>query len=268
MIIIMIIIVGGFNKPLCLSPELANLLGVKEPMPRPQIVKAMWVYIKDNDLQDPNDKRCIILDDSMKQVFQRDQFDMFGMNKYLKRHLRTPEELEKSGGWDQIERDGESSEEDEEERAAKLARKKRKKEAAKNKKGKRKRRKLAPGVGFNKLLTLSDELADFIGEKYMARPQVVKKLWDHIKANDLQNPENKKEIFCDSKLTKLLGEEKVTMFTMNKFLKVHFQGPAPEEVNAAFIAKAEKDAAPEEESEEEEEEESEEEESEEEEDSE
>ena len=45
---------------------------------------------------------------------------------------------------------------------------------------------------------------------------VVKKLWDYIKLNDLQNPDNRREILCDDKLRALFNADKVHMFTMNK----------------------------------------------------
>ena len=47
---------------------------------------------------------------------------------------------------------------------------------------------------------------------------MVKKLWDYIKANNLQNPTNKKEILCDSKFRAMFGTDKVDMFSMNKQL--------------------------------------------------
>lgn len=45
---------------------------------------------------------------------------------------------------------------------------------------------------------------------------VVKKLWDYIKSNNLQNPDNRREILCDDKLRALFNVDKVHMFTMNK----------------------------------------------------
>ncbi|CAM9777280.1 unnamed protein product [Heterosigma akashiwo] len=56
----------------------------------------------------------------------------------------------------------------------------------------------------------------------MSRPQVVKQLWVYIKGNDLQNPENKREILCDDKLKGLFEVEKVSMFGMHKILSKHF----------------------------------------------
>ncbi|OQR85037.1 hypothetical protein ACHHYP_12404 [Achlya hypogyna] len=238
---------GGFASEMVLSPELAAVLGV-EKSSRPQLVKKMWDYIRENGLQDPNDKRTILLDDTLKGVFKRDSFTMFSMNKFLKRHVKKESELT-GNGWDDIPRDGESSEEDE----AKTAEKERKKAvkaarktAAKSEKGEKpKRAAPAPNTGINAPLELSKELTELLGESVLSRPQVVKRLWVYIKENGLQNPENKQEIKCNELLTKLFGESTVTMFSMNKLLKPHFLGKAKVEVKAAPAAAA---AASEEES--------------------
>lgn len=57
-------------------------------LPRPHIVKRIWEYIKEHDLQDPNDKRRIICDDTMKAVFKTDRVHMFTMNKILSEELK------------------------------------------------------------------------------------------------------------------------------------------------------------------------------------
>ena len=55
-----------------------------------------------------------------------------------------------------------------------------------------------------------------VGETEMARTQVVSKLWEYIKAHDLQNPSDKREILCDGKLQRVFGQSSVHVFTMNK----------------------------------------------------
>jgi chromatin remodeling complex protein RSC6 len=52
---------------------------------------------------------------------------------------------------------------------------------------------------------------------------VVSKVWDYIKAHDLQNPGNRREILADAKLRKVFGKDKVTMFEMNKHLAQHLR---------------------------------------------
>ena len=65
---------GGLSAVKEISQELADFLGSRRQMARTEIVKAMWAYIKDNELQNPEDKRQILLDDRMKAVFGVDQF--------------------------------------------------------------------------------------------------------------------------------------------------------------------------------------------------
>ena len=61
-----------------------------------------------------------------------------------------------------------------------------------------------------------------VGKEILPRPQVVSGIWAYIKANDLQNPANKKEILCDDKLKAIFeGNKKVTMFSLNKFISRH-----------------------------------------------
>ena len=69
----------------------------------------------------------------------------------------------------------------------------------------------------------SKELAAVVGSEPLPRPQVVKKVWDYIKKNNLQNPSNKREIKADDKLRKVFGKDKVTMFEMNKHLASHLK---------------------------------------------
>ena len=72
-----------------------------------------------------------------------------------------------------------------------------------------------------KPLQPSKELAAIVGDAPLPRPEVVKKVWDYIKRNDLQNPSNRREIVGDEKLKKVFGKDKVTMFEMNKHLARH-----------------------------------------------
>lgn len=70
----------------------------------------------------------------------------------------------------------------------------------------------------------SDDLAAIVGKAPIARSAVVSKMWEYIKKNNLQNPENKREILSDDKLTKVFGgKDKVSMFEMNKHLSNHLK---------------------------------------------
>ncbi|HEX2526016.1 MAG TPA: SWIB/MDM2 domain-containing protein [Geminicoccus sp.] len=67
----------------------------------------------------------------------------------------------------------------------------------------------------------SKELGLLVGNEPLPRSDVVSKVWDYIKKNQLQNPENKREILADDKLEAVFGKKKVTMFEMNKHLARH-----------------------------------------------
>ena len=75
--------------------------------------------------------------------------------------------------------------------------------------------------GLQRPVQPSKELAEITGSDPLPRSQMVKKVWDHIKANNLQNPENKREIVADDKLRAVFGTDRVSMFEMNKHLSRH-----------------------------------------------
>lgn len=78
---------SAFMKPLKLTPALEAVVG-KGPMPRSEVVKKLWLYIKKNDLQDPKAKRNIIADESLLVVFGgKKVVDMFEMTKLVSKHL-------------------------------------------------------------------------------------------------------------------------------------------------------------------------------------
>ena len=76
----------AFMKPLNVSADLANVIGDK-PVPRTEVVKKLWAYIKKNDLQNPSNKREIIADDKLKKVFKKSKVNMFEMTKIVSKHL-------------------------------------------------------------------------------------------------------------------------------------------------------------------------------------
>ena len=79
----------------------------------------------------------------------------------------------------------------------------------------------AKGTGIHAPVTPSKELGAVVGADAMPRSQVISKVWEYIKAHNLQNPENKREIVADDKLKKVFGKDKVTMFEMNKYISAH-----------------------------------------------
>lgn len=77
---------SGLMKPMNLTPELEAVVG-KGPMPRSQVVKELWAYIKSNDLQNPENKRNIFADDKLRPIFEKDEVNMFEMTKLVSKHL-------------------------------------------------------------------------------------------------------------------------------------------------------------------------------------
>lgn len=79
-------------------------------------------------------------------------------------------------------------------------------------------------AGLAKPVKPSKELGAIVGTSPMPRTEVIAKIWDHIRKNNLQNPENKREILADAKLRAVFGQDKATMFEMNKLLSPHLKG--------------------------------------------
>ena len=79
---------AAFMRALTPSAELAAVVGNK-PMPRTDVVKKIWVYIKANKLQDAKNRRMINADSKLKSVFAgKGQVSMFDMAKHLAKHLK------------------------------------------------------------------------------------------------------------------------------------------------------------------------------------
>ncbi|HUO75644.1 MAG TPA: SWIB/MDM2 domain-containing protein [Candidatus Paceibacterota bacterium] len=78
---------SAFMKPMAVSEELAKVVG-QGPMPRSEVVKKLWAYIKKNGLQDSANKRTINADAALQAVFGgRTSVNMFEMTKLVSKHL-------------------------------------------------------------------------------------------------------------------------------------------------------------------------------------
>jgi len=156
---------GGLSAVKEISPKLSAFLGCGKHAARTDVVKGMWDYIRDNNLQDPNDKRQIILDDKMKGVFGKDvdSFSMFTMNKYISPHIHPFKPLDLTPST-----------------------KKRKAEdgIGGGKKKKKEQKKKAPGLQAP--YRLSEDLVAVVGKQVLPRPQVTQALWKYIRENNLQ----------------------------------------------------------------------------------
>ena len=79
-------------------------------------------------------------------------------------------------------------------------------------------------TAFMKALKPSAALAVVVGSEPLPRTEVTKRIWDYIKARNLQNPENKRNILCDGPLRAVMGKDEVTMFEMTSLVGKHL-GP-------------------------------------------
>jgi upstream activation factor subunit UAF30 len=151
-----------------ISEDLANFLGHGRQMARTEIVKELWKYIKAENLQNPENKREILLDAKMKAVFGCDNFTMFTMNKYVSSHIEPYKPVDLTP----------------KEKKPKAASAKKRKRAAAESPSKKKRK--PKKKGLQPPYRLSDQLVEVVGKEILPRPQVVTALWDYIKKNDLQ----------------------------------------------------------------------------------
>ena len=77
---------AAFMKPMSPSSTLAAVIG-SSPMPRTEVTKKLWAYIKKNGLQDKTNKRMIKADDNLKAIFKKPTVNMFEMTKLVSKHL-------------------------------------------------------------------------------------------------------------------------------------------------------------------------------------
>ncbi|KAK8958008.1 hypothetical protein KSP39_PZI000215 [Platanthera zijinensis] len=211
---------GGFTKLCSLSPQLQEFVSVPE-LARTEVVKRLWAHIRENNLQDPTDKRKIICDERLLNLFKVKKIDMFQMNKALSKHIWTlaPENVEAEpketpqkkmkDDKDDTSRKGKRQKKDYPERRDDTA------GEGKPQKG--------GNSGFLTPLPLSDALTKFFGtgETELSRSDVVKRLWHYIKGNNLQDPSDKRIIICDARLKELFQLDSFHGFSVAKLLTAH-----------------------------------------------
>ena len=78
---------AAFMKPMQPSGDLANVVG-SSPMPRTEVTKKLWQYIKRKGLQDSKNRRMINADENLRPIFGRGQVSMFEMTRLVNKHLR------------------------------------------------------------------------------------------------------------------------------------------------------------------------------------
>jgi upstream activation factor subunit UAF30 len=80
---------AAFMKPMQPSSDLASVVG-SSPMPRTEVTKKLWQYIKRKGLQDAKNRRMINADDNLRPIFGRAQVSMFEMTRLVNKHLKNP----------------------------------------------------------------------------------------------------------------------------------------------------------------------------------
>ncbi len=80
---------AAFMKPMQPSSDLANVVG-SGAMPRTEVTKKLWGYIKRKGLQDSKNRRMINADENLRPIFGRSQVSMFEMTRLVNKHLRNP----------------------------------------------------------------------------------------------------------------------------------------------------------------------------------
>ena len=78
---------NALAKPVQPSKELGEVVG-SEALPRSEVTKRIWAYIKEHNLQNPENKREIIADSKLRPIFGADKLDMFQMTKAVNQHLK------------------------------------------------------------------------------------------------------------------------------------------------------------------------------------
>ena len=77
---------AAFMKAMQPSEQLSAVVG-SNPMPRTEITKKLWAYIKRKGLQDAKERRMINADENLRPIFKKDQVSMFDMTKLVNKHL-------------------------------------------------------------------------------------------------------------------------------------------------------------------------------------
>ncbi len=79
----------------------------------------------------------------------------------------------------------------------------------------------AKNNALNKPVQLSSDLENLIGKGPLTRAQVTSKVWEYIKANDLQDSKDKRQINPDAKLGAVIGKDQISMFKMTAAVSKH-----------------------------------------------
>ncbi|MCL7037600.1 hypothetical protein MKW94_013602 [Papaver nudicaule] len=225
---------GGLNKVCGVSPELQTIVG--EPtMPRTEIVKQLWAYIRKHKLQDPSNKRKIICNDELRLVFETDCTDMFKMNKLLSKHIIALEPSKESGREKKRAKvEAESASESTEPSSPSshvnlneiLYSLNYDEESGEEKKPVKAEEESASESGVPlspSLVIISDALAKFFGsgDREIPQSEALRRVWEYIQENHLEDPTDSLMILCDQKLQELFGCETLPALGVTEMVGHH-----------------------------------------------
>ncbi|CAN8072067.1 unnamed protein product [Agarophyton chilense] len=210
----------GLERAVVLAEPLASFMG-ETVISRSHIPKRISAYAKEHNLNDPSDRRIIMCDDALKAALSVDSFTYFSLAKVVSGLVLKPEDCD-----EHIQELARKCEE-------KIIEEKtiRKQNEALNppkpRPAKRpKQVKSDPDrprkTAFSKPMQLSEALSAVCGEAQLSRTDVVKKIWQYIRENQLKDPDDGKRILCDEKLMAIFeGSESVSNMGIAKYLSAH-----------------------------------------------
>lgn len=214
----------GLERAVVLAEPLADFIG-QPVISRSHIPKKISAYAKEHSLHDPNDGRKIICDEALKTALGVPEFTFFSLAKLVSGLVYKPEEC--SDELQAMARECEEKllEEKIRKRDEDLANgvfKEPKKSAKKQKVAKQPGERTRKPSGLLKPMQLSEALIAVCGETQLPRSEVLKKIWEHIRNNELQDPNNKSQILCDEKLKAICDNNaSIPHMGINKYLSAH-----------------------------------------------
>eukprot|EP00981_Chlorochromonas_danica_P010622 scaffold3290_cov165-Ochromonas_danica.AAC.65 len=224
---------AGFQQEVLLSDSLAAFLGC-ESCKRTEVTKRVWNYIKEHNLQNPQDRREILCDEALQKVLKCSRIHMFKMTKLMKveEMVKGEDSGEDEGSQDE-EAEGDANGEGKDDKGSAVpcsssdanehsnlrsSKRKRKNDCDKDVSEKAKSKKKLKKGAVHQRVVLSKSLADIFGCESCKRTDLLKLAWDYIKEHDLQNPNDRREILCDAALAKALKCKRISMWDLTKTL--------------------------------------------------
>lgn len=207
------------RRPMVIDSEpLRGIVGGHDLLPRNEIIKKVSEYVRENGLKDPDNGKEFKCDSKLQAVFNVPSMPFLRVSSAISPMLRKPVDM----GPEYIRRAEKMEEE-----IIKSAGTTQRKESVKAAKATARKNDVvktarAEGKGLFAPLKVSPTLQAIVGEAEMARPDIVKNIWQYIKAHKLQDKADGRRFKLDAKLKALMpGATEGHAFTLGKFIKDH-----------------------------------------------